>query len=113
MYTPEGFVNAQIGYSCHEIPLTVTDTRAHSDPLAETYLAYYGRYTEEEPGKIVHRVHGCSNLTWWGTEQIRYASFQDRKLCLRTPEMQVRGIKSTIEVLWVRAGEGSYLSEPD
>ncbi len=65
----------------------------------ESYVAYFGRYrVDERERTVTHDVQQALFPNWIGSKQVRYYTFADRKLTLRTPPFQYLG-KSVIAVL--------------
>lgn len=78
-------------------------------PAFVNMLCYFGRYRIDE-GKqcVIHRVEGCSFPNWLGSQQIRFYSFTDDKLTLRTVPLQLDNRVQIGELVWQRlqAAEG-------
>lgn len=74
-----------------------------------TMLCYFGRYQiDEDSQHVVHLVEGCSFPNWLGSKQIRFFSFTDDKLTLRTVPLQLGNSVQIGELVWQRlqAAEG-------
>ena len=67
----------------------------------ETYVAYFGRYrVDERERSVTHEVQQALFPNWAGSKQVRYYTFADRKLTLRTPPFQYLGKNVTATLLW-------------
>ncbi len=67
------------------------------------YMAYFGRTRlEPESGRLITRVEGSLNPNWVGGEQVRYFSFQDGRLTLRTPPIQAGEHEIKGRLTWVK-----------
>ena len=67
----------------------------------ESYVAYYGRYRVDERDRTVtHEVQQALFPNWAGGKQVRYYTFADRTLTLRTPPFQYLGKRVTAVLLW-------------
>ncbi len=67
----------------------------------ESYVAYFGRYrVDEREGTVTHEVQQALFPNWAGGKQVRYYTFADRKLTLRTPPFQYLGKSVTAVLLW-------------
>ena len=67
----------------------------------ESYVAYFGRYrVDEREGTVTHEVQQALFPNWAGGKQVRYYTFADRKLTLRTPPFQYLGKRVTAVLLW-------------
>jgi Lipocalin-like domain len=67
----------------------------------ETYIAYFGRYhVDERERTVTHEVQQALFPNWTGSKQVRYYTFADRKLTLRTPPFQYLGKNVTAILLW-------------
>jgi hypothetical protein len=106
MYDNSGYMNAQLGSNHRQD--TFKDPNAMVDPLLksrifDSYMAYYGTYYEEVPGKVIHVVEGCTNPTWIGEKEIRFVDVKGDTLKIWTPKTVYDGKKAVIEVIWQRA----------
>jgi Lipocalin-like domain len=102
MYDSLGNMAAQIGKK-DRTRFTSADRMAGSDEekkaAFESYIAYFGRYrVDERERTVTHEVQQALFPNWTGSKQVRYYTFADRKLTLRTPPFQYLG-KSVIAVL--------------
>jgi Lipocalin-like domain len=67
----------------------------------ESYIAYFGRYrVDERERSVTHDVQQALFPNWAGSKQVRYYTFADRKLTLRTPPFQYLGKNVTAILLW-------------
>ena len=67
----------------------------------ETYVAYFGRYrVDERERSVTHEVQQALFPNWSDSKQVRYFTFADRKLTLRTPPFQYLGKNVTAILLW-------------
>ena len=67
----------------------------------ESYIAYFGRYrVDERERTVTHDVQQALFPNWTGSKQVRYYTFADRKLTLRTPPFQYLGKSVTAILLW-------------
>ena len=67
----------------------------------ESYVAYFGRYRVDERDRTVtHEVQQALFPNWAGGKQVRYYTFADRKLTLRTPPFQYLGKSVTAVLSW-------------
>ena len=67
----------------------------------ETYVAYFGRYrVDEHERTVTHEVQQALFPNRTGSQQVRYYTFADRKLTLRTPPFQYLGKRVTAVLSW-------------
>ncbi|MFT3738024.1 MAG: lipocalin-like domain-containing protein [Breznakibacter sp.] len=104
MYDENGFMNAQLGDNLRQEIFRADDL---ADPTAkskifDSYMAYYGTYYEEAPGKVIHEVIGCTNPTWIGKKEIRYVDIHGDTLRIWTLPTLVDRREAVIEVYWQR-----------
>ena len=67
----------------------------------ESYIAYFGRYrVDERERTVMHEVQQALFPNWTGSKQLRYYTFADRKLTLRTPPFQYLGKSVSATLLW-------------
>jgi hypothetical protein len=67
----------------------------------ESYIAYFGRYlVDERERTVTHDVQQALFPNWTGSKQVRYYTFADRKLTLRTPPFQYLGKNVTAVLIW-------------
>jgi hypothetical protein len=103
-YTSDGRMTAILGSSERQ-PLSVADTVAA--PAAEraeafaTFTAYAGRYTFDGD-RLTHHVEVSLFQNWVGTDQIRFARLQGRRLTLTAPPMSIGGEQLVVELTWER-----------
>lgn len=103
MYDKHGYMNAQIGNSMREkmssAALSGGDD-AEKLKAFNTFMAYYGKYYEREPGMIIHEVEACLIPNWEGQEEIRFCKIAGDLLYITTPETTIDSIDTVIEVVW-------------
>jgi len=105
MYDRHGYMNAQIGKAGREKMSTAALSGGSNNEklLAfDTFMAYYGKYYEKEPGTIIHEVEACLIPNWEEMEEIRYCKIAGNKLYISTPETVVNKCNTVIEVVWER-----------
>lgn len=108
MYDNEGYMNVQI----HRSQRDKFNTDGLLDGDAEeisgafkSYVAYYGKYTQEEPGIITHSVEGSLFPNWQDNFQKRYAQIVGNRLTLSTPPLSTGGKHINFTLEWVRHQE--------
>jgi hypothetical protein len=107
IYTPNGDMAVQITGANR--PALATDDPLGGDMEARagaysTYLAYFGTY-ELEDESVVHDLDGSLFPNWSGEKQVRPFTYDDGKLVLRTPPMQLAdGTTVVNELAWAREG---------
>ncbi len=104
-YDKNGHMNAQMGYSNRTNFQNQSLGEGTVDEITQaykTYMAYYGRYFEKEPGTVVHKVESCLFPNWKGKEEIRYANIQNGYLVITTPPTLVGNTEVTIKAVWRR-----------
>ncbi|MET4141969.1 lipocalin-like domain-containing protein [Pedobacter sp. UYP1] len=103
MYDKNGYMNAQL--SSKDRKLFIAEgynegTTLETYHAFQEYIAYFGRYEEIEPGKIVHTVLGSLFPNWIGSKQIRFAKINGDLLELTTtPVSSVNG-KIVVKLKW-------------
>lgn len=105
MYDNYGYMNAQIGFSNREHMSSdklTGGTDKEKLKAFDTFMAYYGKYYEKEPGVIIHQVEGCLIPNWVGEDEIRYCKIDKNLLYISTPETLINNFKTKIEVIWER-----------
>jgi len=100
MYDENGLMNAQLGSKDHKSYDFESQT---CSCLFSNYMAYYGDYYEESPGKLIHKVTGCVHPHWIGEKEVRYYELKEDVLRIWTPKMNINGKDAIIEVYWKRA----------
>ncbi len=106
MYTPDGYMSAQIMRS-QRTPFDRNDPHlANDDELAaaaEGYFHYAGPYTVDDD-VIAHHVELSLVPNWVGGIQYRKARLEDSRLELSTAEpILMRGELRTAKLVWRRA----------
>jgi hypothetical protein len=106
VYTPEGYMSAQLCRS--DRPSMGSDRleEATADELAQaamTYVAYGGPFTVVDPTTVEHQVTTGLFPNWVGRPQIRRVGFEGEflKLSLATPT-RLWGADRTAELTWRR-----------
>jgi len=105
MYDDNGYMNAQLGRNHREEVCSYKECMndlATKSQIFDSFMAYYGKYYEESPGKIIHLVEGCINPFWIGQKEIRYVDVQGDILKIWTPPTPIDGRQAIIEVFWQR-----------
>ena len=103
-YTGDGRMTAILASSGRQ-PLSVADPVAA--PAAEraeafsSFTAYAGRYTFDGD-RLTHHVEVSLFQNWVGTDQIRFAKLQGRRLTLTAPPMTIGGEQLVVELTWER-----------
>ncbi|NBC81770.1 MAG: hypothetical protein GVY19_00155 [Bacteroidetes bacterium] len=106
MYSSAGYMNAQLGFGKRRIMSSgniMGGTREEKAEAFDSYMAYFGKYYEREPGTIIHVVEGCTIPNWIGQKEIRYAHINNNLLTITTPETESQGNITHLEVIWERA----------
>lgn len=103
MYDSFGYMNAQLGYLGRN-HLKNQDPEDDKIKIAayDSYMSYYGKYYETEPGTIIHKIEGCSNPSWEGTEETRYVIVDEEILYITTPQLKIDETITKLEVYWER-----------
>ena len=105
MYDDKGNMNAQLMKA--ERPV-FTSGAISAGSQTETYeafmsyLAYYGKYYEPEPGVIIHLVEGSLFPNWLGDKQKRYARIDGDFLIISTPPIAAKDREITFYITWKR-----------
>ena len=103
-YTGDGRMTAILAAGGRQA-LSVADPVAA--PAAEraeafaTFTAYAGRYTVDGD-RITHHVEVSLFQNWAGTDQVRFAKLEGRRLTLTTPPMSIGGEQLVVELTWER-----------
>ncbi|MFJ7949140.1 lipocalin-like domain-containing protein [Streptomyces sp. NPDC096354] len=106
VYTPDGYMSAQLGRG--DRPHTGSDRleEAAADELAQaavTYLAYGGPFRVVDPSTVEHHVTTSLFPNWVGHPQVRTVSFEDDLLKLSLPApTRLWGTDRTAELTWRR-----------
>ena len=103
-YTSDGRMTAILASSGRQ-PLSVADpVTAPATERAEafaSFTAYAGRYTFDGD-RLTHHVEVSLFQNWAGTDQIRFAKLQGRRLTLTAPPMSIGGEQLVVELTWER-----------
>jgi hypothetical protein len=105
MYDKNGFMNAQL-MKAQRVPFKSDSisggTAIETHNAFHSYLAYFGRYYEDNPGEVVHIVEGSLFPNWIGNKEVRYGKIQDDLLILNTPPISVNDQKIVFCITWHR-----------
>lgn len=102
-YDSAGYMNAQFGSRNRENFQDESLSGGKDEEILsayKTYMAYFGRYKEEEPGKIVHDVEGALFPNWQGHQEVRFAEIIGDKLIITIPPTLVNGEEITLKAVW-------------
>lgn len=107
MYDECGYMSAQLG-AADRIGFEDADWEKVSPQEAlaaiATYQSYYGTYRiNEEEGTVYHDVLDGIRPSWKGISELRYFSFEDNKLVLKTLPMLMGGKKMVFRAYWKKA----------
>jgi hypothetical protein len=107
IYTPQGFMSAQLMRSGRE-PYDTNDpyggTEEQRAAAAHGYLSYGGRFTIDPEEKFVEHhliVSLCPN--WIGSTQRRYCQIDGDTLTLSAGPRLAQGVLATPRIVWTRA----------
>lgn len=104
-YDNNGYMNAQMGFRHRSNFTTDSLGDGSSEEIIsayKSYMAYFGRYYEKEPGVIVHQVEGCLFPNWQNHNEIRYATIKNDLLIISTPEIIFDNYSIIIKAVWKR-----------
>lgn len=92
-YEKQGTMAAQL-YSSDRTNFASDDWLQGSDTEMKnaflSALAYFGRYQiDEQLATVTHLVEGSLFPNWIGSQQVRYYQFEEDRLILRTPPLQM------------------------
>jgi Lipocalin-like domain len=108
LYTPDGFMSAQLmrsGRPHFDRPRTDGGTSEQTVAAAQGYLAYSGRFIVDEDTDTVHHEIMVSLLpNWVNQTQLRAAGLADGYLTLRADTTSRGGVTTTHILVWRRAG---------
>lgn len=105
MYDAHGNMNAQLMKAGR--PKFVSESISGGTP-EETqmafngYLAYYGKYEEQDPGEVIHTVEGSLFPNWIGHKEKRYARIDGDYLIISTPPIPAGDREITFYITWKR-----------
>jgi hypothetical protein len=107
VYTPEGYMSAQLGRGDRAPLPSARLEDAASDDLARAaigYIAYGGPFTVVDPATVEHHVTTSLFPNWIGRPQVRTVTFDGPylRLAVATPT-RLWGADRTAELTWSRA----------
>jgi len=89
MYTPDGFVSAQMmaaGRPIYKSGRLHSGTAEEMAAAAKGYLAYAGHFeVDEESGTLIHHMEVSMNPTWLGQAQERFLRLEDDTITITAP----------------------------
>ncbi|MFE3271246.1 lipocalin-like domain-containing protein [Streptomyces sp. NPDC059215] len=107
VYTPEGYMAAQLGRSDRApLPSARLEDAAFDDlgRAAMGYIAYGGPFTVVDPATVEHHVTTSLFPNWIGRPQVRAVTFDGPHLRLAvTTPTRLWGAERTAELTWIRA----------
>lgn len=104
-YDKSGYMNAQFGNKGRE---NFEDESLSGGTDVEilsaykSYMAYFGKFREEEPGKILHEVEGALFPNWQGKTEVRYAHIDGNKLTISIPPTLVNNVEISLIAIWTK-----------
>ncbi|MFJ8510929.1 lipocalin-like domain-containing protein [Streptomyces avermitilis] len=106
LYTPQGYMSAQLGRGDRPPMRSARLEDAEADELARAavgYLAYGGPFEVVDPTTVEHHVATSLFPNWIGRSQVRKVSFEGSllKLGIATPT-RLWGAERTAELTWSR-----------
>jgi hypothetical protein len=106
MYDKHGYMNAQLMKE-NRVPFASDSINGGSPDETygafHSYLAYFGKYYEENPGEMTHIVEGSLFPNWVGHKEIRYGKIEGNKLILSTPPIQAGETEIVFYITWEKA----------
>jgi hypothetical protein len=106
VYTPEGYMSAQImapnrpNFATADTLLATVEEKAAAQ---DTYVAYCGRY-EVAGNKVIHHVEMSLLPNWTGGKQERFWELNGDTLRLSTPPMMQRGKMQSSHLILAKVG---------
>jgi hypothetical protein len=103
MYDAHGYMNAQLTRADRKpfgSPAINGGTADETLEAFHSYIAYFGTYSEQAPGEVVHHVHGSLFPNWVNRNELRYATIEGDKLTLSTPPVPVAGGQIVFTLTW-------------
>jgi len=97
-YTPDGFMFGTLSVSDRQPFAGETARDGTPEEWARAgreYLAYCGRYTVHDDGRVVHHVELGLFPNWIGGEQVRFVRLEGDRLTITTP--------TSSTLVWARA----------
>lgn len=88
MYTPDGYVSAQMmasGRPAYESGRLHTGTIEEMAKAAKGYMAYSGQYEVKENNTLIHHMEVSMNPTWLGQKQERYVKLEGDTITITAP----------------------------
>jgi Lipocalin-like domain len=105
MYDSHGNMNAQLmkGERHHFASDAINGgSKEETYNAFNSYLAYWGKYYEDEPGAVVHIVEGSLFPNWLGNKEVRYGEIHGDKLILHTPPIPTGSTEIVFYITWKR-----------
>lgn len=105
MFDSDGYMNTQMG--AHNRPLFSSESINQGTPeeismAFNSYMAFYGKYSEVSPGTLSVRIVACLFPNWVEKEIIRYAEIADNTLILLTPPTKIGLDEIIVKAIWQR-----------
>ncbi|EKN4790510.1 lipocalin-like domain-containing protein [Yersinia enterocolitica] len=103
-YEKQGTMAAQL-YSSGRTKFASEDWLQGSDTEIKnaflSALTYFGRYEiDEQLATVTHIVEGSLFPNWVGSQQVRYYQFEEDRLTLRTPPLQMNNSVLVGVLIW-------------
>jgi len=105
MYDAHGNMAAQLmraGRPLFQSPAINGGTSEETYGAFHSYIAYFGTYSEEVPGEVVHHVKGSLFPNWVTRNELRYAAIENDVLTLNTPPVPVSEGSIVFTLRWKR-----------
>jgi hypothetical protein len=102
-FDDNGYMNAQMGFRNRPDFISDSINSGTSEEITrayQTYLSFYGRYTEKTPGTLTVQIENCLFPNWKGKEIIRYAEINGNLLILSTPETKTENGNFFVKAVW-------------
>ncbi|MCG8308937.1 MAG: lipocalin-like domain-containing protein [Cytophagales bacterium] len=103
IYHDSGYMSVQIAREERQDFASQGIDAGTKEEMAEafkTYLSYYGRYEEAEPGVFVHSVEGTLFPNWLKHKETRIAELQEDVLMLSTPPTPTSTGNVVFKITW-------------
>lgn len=103
MYDAYGNMNAQltkVPRAHFASPAIDGGTPDETFQAFHSYIAYFGKYSEQAPGEVVHHVEGSLFPNWVNRNELRYATVQGDKLILNTPPVPAGNRRIVFTLTW-------------
>ena len=103
IFDEAGYLNMQLGSKNRKLFNSDALNKGTCEEVMNafnSYMAFYGKYSEKSPGILSVKLEGSLFPNWQGKEIIRYVEIADNTMFLTTPQTKLGSNDVVVKAKW-------------